>query len=77
VDFITKTVDDPRVKIVVMRGREAPRTSPYGPNDLAYQLISRTILQTFDGVCVAPGQLTAINESYCLRNMKNKHIKYT
>jgi carboxypeptidase PM20D1 len=48
-------IDDPHVKIRVLDSMEAHPVSPFENSDIPYQLIAKTITQTFGKVFVAPG----------------------
>jgi carboxypeptidase PM20D1 len=49
-----RTIDDDRVKLAVTSEMEAHSVSPFGPEDLAYQLIATSVRQSFEQVVVAP-----------------------
>jgi acetylornithine deacetylase/succinyl-diaminopimelate desuccinylase-like protein len=49
-----RNIDDARVKLAVTSKMEAHRVSPFGPEDLAYQLIATSVRQSFEKVVVAP-----------------------
>lgn len=49
-----RTISDDRVKLAITSKMEAHRVSPFGPNDLAYQLIATSVRQSFKEVVVAP-----------------------
>ncbi|CAB3378126.1 Hypothetical predicted protein [Cloeon dipterum] len=59
IEFDKRTIDDPRVEIKVKASKEAHTVSPYGPDDVQFNLIARSIYQTFDDVVVIPGVLIA------------------
>lgn len=53
-EFNRRAIDDPRVKLKVIVEREPMPASPYGPDDIHYQLVSKTIDQTFEDVITVP-----------------------
>ncbi|XP_059490721.1 N-fatty-acyl-amino acid synthase/hydrolase PM20D1-like [Neocloeon triangulifer] len=59
IEFDKRTIDDPRVEIKVKTSKEAHPVSPYSPDDVQYNVIARSIYQTFDDVVVIPGVLIA------------------
>jgi acetylornithine deacetylase/succinyl-diaminopimelate desuccinylase-like protein len=49
-----KSISDDRVKVVIASQMEAHKVSPFGPADLAYQLLATSVRQSFEQVVVAP-----------------------
>jgi len=58
IEFDKRTIDDPRVEIKVKTSKEAHPVSPYGPDDVPFNLIATSVYQTFEDVVVIPGKAT-------------------
>jgi carboxypeptidase PM20D1 len=56
IEFDKRTIDDPRVEIKVKTSKEAHPVSPYGPDDVPFNLIATSVYQTFEDVVVIPGK---------------------
>ena len=63
-EFVTKVVDDPRVKITVRNQREAHPIAPFTSSDVQYHMLAATIMQTFPDTVVVPGQKIIIIHFY-------------
>lgn len=55
IEFDKRTIDDHRVEIKVKTSKEAHPVSPYGPDDVQFNLIATSVYQTFEDVVVIPG----------------------
>jgi carboxypeptidase PM20D1 len=55
IDFDKRVINDPRVEIKVLNSREAHPVSPFGPDDVQYHIIAKSVEQTFDNTPVSPG----------------------
>jgi carboxypeptidase PM20D1 len=53
-EFDRRIINDPRVNLRIKMSREALPITPYGPEDVHYQLIATSITQTFENVIVVP-----------------------
>jgi hypothetical protein len=49
-----KSIKDDRVKMAIKSKMDPHEVSPFGPDDLAYQLIATSVYQSFEQVVVAP-----------------------
>jgi acetylornithine deacetylase/succinyl-diaminopimelate desuccinylase-like protein len=57
IEFDKNVVNDQRVQFKVKGSREAHPISPFGPEDLPFQMIATSIMQTFQDTVVVPGIL--------------------
>ncbi|XP_038060708.1 N-fatty-acyl-amino acid synthase/hydrolase PM20D1.2-like isoform X2 [Patiria miniata] len=71
-----RLINDDRIKMEILQGREATITSPYDEQCFAYQSIGQSIKQVFPDAIVAPGILLANTDTIHYTSVTDKLYRF-